>query len=81
MDKISIVVNNTPVNEAHSYDYLGVCLDKNLTLHEHVHNIFKRTLTGVKLLQRIRVPSLPLLHSRYIVMIQPIMMYCSTLYF
>ena len=81
MERISVIVNHTPVNEADSYEYLGVRLDKNLTLHEHVHNIYKRTLTRVKLLQRIRHTISPTIALKiYKVMIQPIMTYCSTLY-
>ncbi len=34
MDKIVIVINHIPVNEAKIYKYLGVFLDKNLTLHD-----------------------------------------------
>lgn len=81
MEKISIIVNHTPVNEADSYEHLGVRFDKNLTSHEHVHNIYKRTLVRVKLLQRIRHTISPTIALKiYKVMIQPIMTYCSTLY-
>lgn len=81
MDKVVIVLNRTPVNEAESYEYLGVHLDRYLTLHEHMHKIYKRSLTRVKLLKRIRHTISPTIALKiYKVMIQPIMTYCSTLY-
>ncbi len=77
MAKCEITINNTEINEASSYCYLGVTLDNHLTLREHVNNIYRKCSTRIKLLSRVRQNMGPFVaNTIYTTMIRPIALYC-----
>lgn len=51
--KIKITVKHTEVNEGENYKYLGVHLEKPLTLQEHIQKTYEKSVSRVKLLKRI----------------------------
>ena len=51
---------NIEIKQAHSVKYIGVTLDRNLTLEEHVNNIQRKIAVGILLLH-----SLVLSHFKY----------------
>ena len=72
---------HVPVSNADSCCYLGVQLDKHLTLHDHMQKIYTKRLSRVKLLKRIRHNISPsVAYTIYKVMIEPISTYRFTLY-
>ena len=76
--KCEIFINDTVINEAFSYSYLGVILDNHLTLQERVSNIYIKCSTRVKLLSRVRQNMGPYVAKTiYDTMIKPITLYCS----
>ena len=54
MSTCEITINNTVVNEAAAYCYLGATLDNHLTLQEHVNNIHRKCSARVEFLSRVR---------------------------
>ena len=61
----NVSLNGTPINQATSYEYLGITLDSHLTMSMQIDKIYKQALNQVKLL----LPtSLNLLQKKYIVL-------------
>ena len=52
--KCNILIDNTPVHQPSSYEYLGVVLDSHLTLSDHYSKTSKKIATRINLLRRIR---------------------------
>ena len=62
------------------YEYLGVTMDKNLTMKVHLEKTYKKVLSRTKLLARIRHNISPwVAETIYKVMILPQMLYCSNI--
>ena len=77
LSKCEITVNNTLINEASAYCYLGITLDNHLMLQEHINNIYRKCYTRVKLLSHVRQNMGPLVaNTIYNTMIRPIAFYC-----
>ncbi len=77
MAKCEITINNTEINEASSYCYLGVTLDNHLTLREHVNNIYRKCSTRINLFSCVRQNMGPFVaNTIYTTMIRPIALYC-----
>ena len=77
-ESVLININDQPVNQTNSYEYLGVTLDNKLLLREYVDNIYKRMSNRVKQLSQIRNQISPsTANSIYKMMILPIMFYCN----
>ena len=76
-----IEILKTPVNETDSYDYLGITLDKRLTMSLQMDKIFRRISSRVNLLKKVRQDvSLHVADTIYKMMISPLMTYCGSLY-
>ncbi len=79
-EKVSISLNDDLVSESDSYEYLGVTMDKSLTMKEHLSKTYKKVLSRTKLLARIRHNVSPwVAETIYKVMILPQMLYCSNI--
>ena len=77
----NVSLPGTPINQATSYEYLGITLDSHLTMSMQIDKIFKRALNRVKLLQRIRPNISPLVAEKiYSAMIRPVLLYCYPVY-
>ena len=77
----NVSLNGTPINQATSYEYLGITLDNHLTMSMQIDKIYKRASNRVKLLQRIRPNISPLVAEKvYSVMIRPVLLYCYPVY-
>ena len=73
-----ISLNGTPINQATSYEYLGIPLDNHLTTSLQIDKIYKG---ASKLLQRIRPNILPLVAEKiYSLMTRPVLLYCYLIY-
>lgn len=73
-----IKMNGAQITESHSYEYLGVIMDKNLNYLEHLDKIQKKAASRVRLLSRIRHNIGPYTaETIYKMMILPVMLYCS----
>lgn len=77
----SISVNGITISSPAEYEYLGVTLDKTLTLKTQIDKVYKKSSSRLKLLKRIR-PHIP---SKVAVtifqsMIEPLPMYCCMIY-
>ena len=76
-----IKMNGTQITESHSYEYLGVIMDKNLNYLEHLNKIQKKAASRVRLLSRIRHNIGPYTaETIYKMMILPVMLYCSNIF-
>ena len=77
----NVSLNGTSINQATSYEYLGITLDNHLTMSMQIDKIYKRASNRVKLLQRIRPNISPLvaeiIHS---LMIRPVLLYSYPIY-
>ena len=79
-EKVSISLNGKMINESELYEYLGVTMDKNLTMKVHLEKSYKRVMSRTKLLARIRNNISPwVAETIYKVMILPQMLYCSNI--
>ena len=77
----NVSLNGTLINQATSYEYLGITLDNHLTMSMQIDKIYKRASNRVKLLQRIRPNISPLVAGKvYSVMIRPVLLYCYPIY-
>ena len=77
-EKVSISLNEKMISESEMYEYLGVTMDKNLTMKAHLEKTYKKVLSRTKLLGRIRHNISPwVAETIYKVMILPQMLYCS----
>ena len=47
----NVSLHGTPINQATSYEYLGITLDNHLTMSMQIDKIYKRASNRVKLLQ------------------------------
>jgi hypothetical protein len=73
----NININAAPINEEHQYTYLGVNLDKHLTLQQHLQNTYKKASGQLKLLAKIRyLLSSNIAETIYNAVILPKMLYC-----
>ena len=52
--KCNIIVDQTTINQPHSYEYLGVTLDKALNLSDHFTQTSKKIGSRIRLLHKIR---------------------------
>ena len=79
-EKVSISLNGKMINESELYEYLGVTMDKNLTMKVHLEKNYKKVMSRTKLLARIRNNISPwVAETIYKVMILPQMLYCSNI--
>ena len=79
-EKISILLKEETISESEMYEYLGVTMDKNLTMKVHLEKTYKKVLSRTKLLARIRHNISPwVAETIYKVMILPQMLYCSNI--
>ena len=79
-EEINISVNGKVISQSESYEYLGVTIDKCLTMNEHLEKIYKKAMSRTKLLARIRHNISPCVaETIYKVMILPQMLYCSNI--
>ena len=79
-EKVSISLNEKMISESEMYEYLGVTMDKNLTMKAHLEKTYKKVLSRTKLLARIRHNISPwVAETIYKVMILPQMLYCSNI--
>ena len=77
-EKVSISLNGKMISVSEMYEYLGVTMDKNLTVKAHLEKTNKKVLSRTKLLARIRHNISPwVAETIYKVMILPQMLYCS----
>jgi hypothetical protein len=77
----NITMNTTIINQAKEYEYLGVTLDRHLTLSSQVSKVYKRVSSRLGQLSRIRSNINPYVAERiYRAMINPIMFYCYPVY-
>ena len=68
------------ISESEMYEYLGVTMDKNLTMKAHLEKTYKKVLSRTKLLARIRHNISPwVAETIYKVMILPQMLYSSNI--
>lgn len=68
------------ISESDSHTYLGVTMDKNLTMKEHLAKTYKKVLSRKELLARIRHHVRPwAAETMYKVMMLPLMLYCSNI--
>ena len=75
---MEIKMHGVDVVESSTYEYLGVTMDKNLTLADHMNKVIRKTTSRTNLLGRIRHNIIPhTAETIYKVMILPIMLYCS----
>jgi len=73
----NININAAPINEEHQYTYLGVNLDKHLTLQQHLNNTYKKVSSQLKLLTKIRyLLSSNIAETIYNAVILPKLLYC-----
>lgn len=78
---MEIQMNGQKITESQTYEYLGVIMDKGLTLAKHMERIFKKASSRTKLLSRIRHNINPFTaESIYNLMILPLMLYCSNIF-
>ena len=78
-ERISVTICGENVNQSTSYDYLGVTLDDKLTLTEYLQKLYKKGSTRLKLLSTVRESISPYVaETIYCAMIEPVLMYCST---
>ena len=79
-EKVSISLNGKRISVSERYEYLGVTMDKNLTMKAHLEKTYKKVLSRTKLLARIRHNISPwVAETIYKVMILPQMLYCSNI--
>ncbi|CAB4037008.1 Hypothetical predicted protein [Paramuricea clavata] len=79
--KVQVKINEIPINEAESYEYLGVELDKSLNYNSHIDRTIKKASAKVKLLSRIRQNVSPYVAEKiYKVMIESTLGYCGNLF-
>ena len=75
---LEIKMNGVNVTETTFYEYLGVTMDKSLTLAGHLNKVIKKASSRTNLLNRIRHNVNPYTAKTiYKVMILPIMLYCA----
>ena len=73
----NININAVPINEEQQYTYLGVNLDKHLTLQKHLEAMYKKSSGQLKLLAKIRYLLSPnIAESIYNAVILPRILYC-----
>ena len=75
-----IVINGEPVEQVHSFKYLGVMLDEKLSFTEHVTAVQKMSQQRLHVLRKLRafyVDPLRLYRS----IIEPLLTYCSICYY
>ena len=55
-EKVSVSLNDDLISESDSYEYLGVTMDRSLTMKEHLSRVktYKEVLSRTKLLAHIR---------------------------
>ena len=79
--KVQVKINETPINEAEIYEYLGVEMDKSLNYSSHTDRTIKKASAKVKLLSRIRQNVSPYVAEKiYKVMIESTLGYCGNLF-
>ena len=78
-----IVINGEPVEQVHSFKYLGVMLDEKLSFTEHVTAVQKKSQQRLHVLRKLRAFIVdPLLLLRlYRSIIEPLLTYCSICYY
>ena len=77
-EEINIYVNGKVISQSESYEYLGVTIDKCLTMNEHLEKIYKKAMSRTKLLARIRHNISPCVaETIHKVMIFQQMLYCN----
>ena len=73
----NININAVPINEEQQHTYLGVNLDKHLTLQKHLEAMYKKCSGQLKLLAKIRYLLSPnIAESIYNAVILPRILYC-----
>ena len=76
-----IELHNTKINHATKYEYLGVTLDKHLSMSDQTSKVHKRVNQRVNLLKRVRINLSPsAAQTIYNSMIEPIAFYCAPIY-
>ena len=76
-----IKMNDIQITESHSYEYLGVIMDKNPNCLEHLNKIQKKAASRLRLLSRIRHNIGPYdAETIHKMMILPVMLYCSNIF-
>ena len=76
-----IEIGGAEIYQSSSYEYLGVTLDHHLKLQHQTNKIYKKALSRLKLLQRIRSNISPHVAEKiYNVMIRPVFLYCYPVY-
>ena len=77
----SISINGTTISSPDEYEYLGVTLDKTLTLKTQIDKVYKKSSLRLKLLKRIRsrIPS-KVAVTIFQSVIGPLSMYCGMIY-
>ena len=77
----NVSLHGTPINQTTSYEYLGITLEKHLTMSMQIDKTYKRALNRVQLPQRIRPNISPLVAEKiYSAMIRPVLLYCYPVY-
>ena len=76
-----IMINNTVINSPDVYEYLGVSLDRTISLQSQIEKVCKRAFARLNLLRRIRdqIPA-EVAITIYQSMIEPLLVYCCTIY-
>ena len=71
-----ITIYSMAISNTDSYKYLGIHLDKSLTLNDHIQKICKNFSSRLGLLRRIRpIPTTHAAVELYKAMVQPVMNY------
>ena len=77
-----IVINGEPVEQVHSFKYLGVMLDEKVSFTEHVTAVQKKSQQRLHVLRKLRLFYVdPLLLRLYRSIIEPLITYGSMCYY
>ena len=80
MQDLEVYLNTTKVNAVKSYEYLGITMDSTLTYAFNLNKIYKKAMSRVKLLSRIRhTITLHTAECIFKVMILPLILSCDTI--
>ena len=52
--RVKIIINSTEVSSSEVYEYLGLSVDRSLSLSERINKVYRKAINRVHLLQRVR---------------------------
>jgi len=76
-----ITIENHVINQAESYEYLGIKLDNHLNFHNHFKSVYAKIRSRINLLRKIRFKISPsVADTIFNAMIHPLFFYCYPVY-